>query len=67
MKRSQRRWARWSGTVWCLRRDFRDYVRTTETDGIMLYVGGQFVYTDRPTARLLARRLNECLDDTAIS
>lgn len=51
------------GVVWSLRRDHREYVRTT-TDGIQVLVDGVFVHMDRMTARLLARRINECLEAT---
>ena len=58
-------------TCWSLRRDLRDYVRTMPGDGIQIYVHdgngrGQLIETDRRTARLLARRINQCLDATTV-
>jgi len=54
-----------SGTIWPLRDGFTDYVRTLPSDQVRLYVNGLFIDLDRPTARLLAKRLNQCLDRTA--
>ena len=51
------------GVAWALRRNHEDYVRTTP-DGLMIYVNGYTTLLDRDTARLLARRINECLEDT---
>jgi hypothetical protein len=54
------------GVVWGLRKDFRDYVRVSQhdNDDIHMHVDGQDIYCDRPTARLLAKRINDCLDKT---
>ena len=52
-------------TSWSLRKDHVDYVRTNDEDGITIRVHGHFIVTDRATARLLAKRINECLDGTA--
>ena len=41
------------------------YVRTTDDDEITVVVDGHFVSMDRATARLLAKRINQCLDATA--
>jgi len=50
--------------VWYLRRgDKTNFVRTTP-DGLFVYVNGTNIFLDRRTARLLARRINECLDAT---
>ena len=49
--------------VWSLRKDHKDYVRSVN-DEILLWVDGQRIVTDRATARLLAKRINECLDAT---
>lgn len=49
--------------VWSLRADRQDYVRTTP-DGLFLYVNGTQVKLDRRTARLLARRIDQCLTAT---
>ena len=51
--------------TWALRKDFKDYVRLGPTsEEITLWVGGQCLETDRATTRLLAKRINECLDAT---
>ena len=49
---------------WSLRRNLKDYVRTTPDDGIAIYIGGHYIETDRATARLLAKRISQCLDET---
>ena len=56
--------------IWSLRRSHNvglqggsDYVRTTY-DGLLLYVNGSTINLDRGTARLLARRIVLCLEDT---
>lgn len=51
------------GVVWALRKDFKDYVCPVHEE-IVLRVGGQRIETDRATARLLAKRINQCLDAT---
>ena len=50
--------------TWSLRRNHKDYVRTT-SDGLMIWVNGSTILLDRWTARLLARRINQCLEDTS--
>lgn len=55
------------GSLWCLRRDFTSgYVCTTDDDGIAIYLNGYSneMTMSRATARLLARRINECLNAT---
>lgn len=54
------------GTIWPLRMEPSAYVRTTDDDRIELvtYDGFRLVI-DRADARLLARRINQCLDKTA--
>lgn len=53
-------------TSWPLRRDFAEYVLTSYDDGIFLFVGDEWFHIkDRATARLLAKRVNQCLDATA--
>ena len=57
------------GVVWSLRRDFRDYVRTTAPDeiggaGVMAHVHGATLVMSRMDARLLARRINDLLEAT---
>lgn len=49
---------------WSLRRDLKDYVLTTRDDEIMMWVNGRMIKCDRLTARLLAKRINQCLDGT---
>ena len=51
-------------TTWCLRRDFRDSVRTVAGDLILIFVNDRWIEMDRATARLLAKRINQCLDAT---
>lgn len=54
------------GTVWTLRRDdLRTYVRTTDDDKVAIYTPeGYELSMSRSTARLLAKRINQCLDAT---
>lgn len=53
------------GTIWCLRRDLTGpYVRTAELDKIALAFDDCVVYLSRADARLLAKRINQCLDAT---
>ena len=49
--------------IWSLRADRTSYVRTTY-DGLLIYVNGSTINLNRGTARLLARRINQCLEDT---
>ena len=51
-------------TAWSLRRDLKDYVTCWQEDSILVYVNQQPVVMSRATARLLAKRLNQCLDAT---
>ena len=60
VERSNRR----SYGVWCLRRDLKDYVTPVEDDQVVIWVNGAGIACDRPTARLLAKRINQCLDAT---
>ena len=50
--------------VWALRKDLVDYVRTMPNDRVRIVVRGEVLDMDRPTARLLARRIMQCLDET---
>ena len=56
--------------VWGTRRDMSGgYVRTMSDDCILIFEpglskNGQSIVVDRAEARLLARRINECLDAT---
>lgn len=52
-------------SVWTLRRDFRDWVRTLEGDIIQIHVQGQTMEMRRADARLLQRRIAECLEATS--
>lgn len=54
------------GVAWVLRRDLRDYVRTLDDDRVLILAGEDraILNLDRNTARLLAKRINECLDQT---
>jgi hypothetical protein len=52
--------------VWTLRKDHQDSVRTLPGDRILIRVGDREIETDRATARLLVRRIVQCLDGTAI-
>lgn len=54
------------GVSWALRKDFRDsvMVHPDNEDLILMHLWGARVTIDRPTARLLAKRLNQCLDAT---
>jgi hypothetical protein len=52
------------GVTWSLRGDHKDYVRTASPTQLVLYVNGATTVLDRATARLLARRINECLEAT---
>lgn len=50
--------------IWSLRRDMRDFV-AAEADGqIGIRVNGSVILCDRATARLLAKRISQCLDAT---
>jgi hypothetical protein len=54
--------------------NMRAYIRTTEDDGVLISAArvydNHFVWeslvVDRQTARMIARRINQCLDETAI-
>lgn len=52
---------------WSLRRERMglDYVCTTNDDGIYMQVGPDGMLMSRADARLLAKRINQCLDGTA--
>lgn len=50
--------------VWSFRKNLRDFVCTEADDQIGIRVDGQTLVCDRPTARLLAKRLNQRLDAT---
>jgi len=59
--------------AWVLRRNdpFGSYVQTGEGDTVDVVMPrdpgsahGTRIVMDRPTARLLAKRINECLDET---
>ena len=56
--------SRASGTTWALRRDLKEYVTPAPDDLIEIYFRGTLLTMDRPTARLLAKRINQCLDAT---
>ena len=51
------------GDVWCLRKGSTDYVGSVGEE-IVFWVGFRRMETDRATARLLAKRINQCLDAT---
>ena len=61
------------GTVWALRRDFASWVRTLHNERIEIVMppaygegsGRQRLVVSRQDARLLAKRINQCLDGTA--
>ena len=64
------------GTIWGFRRGGEDYVRTLDGDRILIHVtdatirdevGMSCIVVSRKDARLLAKRLTECLDGTAAS
>jgi hypothetical protein len=55
------------GVIWGLR--IRDdvpngYVRTLDDDHLLLFFEGAGICIDRRSARLLAKRINQCLDQT---
>ena len=52
------------GRAWALRRDLTDYVCTDTHDEIRIFVNNRALWMTRPTARLLAKRINQCLDAT---
>ena len=53
------------GSVWALRLStLSTYVRTTESDAILIRSGVQYIELSRKDARLLAKRINQCLDAT---
>jgi hypothetical protein len=60
------------GSIWCLRRDFKPpYVQTADGDLIRLSFQdpnnehmNYFFELSRKDARLLAKRINQCLDTT---
>ena len=57
-------------SVWGIgAREMRAYVRTTDDDRIMIaredqMLGWDYIDVDRQTARMIARRINQCLDAT---
>ena len=51
------------GVVWSLRKGSTDYVGPVGEE-IVFWVGFRRIATDRATARLLAKRINQCLDAT---
>jgi hypothetical protein len=55
------------GTIWTLRKDLNPpWITTTDFDQIRLvFDQGVSVCLSRKDARLLAKRLNQCLDETA--
>lgn len=62
------------GTVWGFRVDGSEYVRTLDGDRILMYLTdvsnerapeSVCVIVSRRDARMLAKRLNQCLDRTA--
>ena len=58
------------GVVWSLRKDRKDYVRTTEPQdgkaaGIFAFINGSTILMSRADARLLARRIDQLLKATA--
>lgn len=59
------------GVSWALRKDFRDFVMVSpyNEDAITIRLADAdiWVAVDRPTARLLAKRINQCLDATVKS
>jgi hypothetical protein len=50
--------------IWSLRGDLRDLVCTEAGDQIGIRVNGGTIVCDRATARLLAKRIGQCLDAT---
>jgi hypothetical protein len=53
------------GVIWCLRRgSWTTGVRTADNDTIVIQQGLDFLTMSRRDARLLAKRINECLDAT---
>lgn len=56
-------------SIWSLRRDMKDYVRSDGADLIEIHISGDPMsplVVDRGTARLLAKRLDQCLDGTTL-
>lgn len=51
-------------TAWTLRSDFGSWVRTAEDEKIVVYVDHDYIYMSRRDARLVAKRINQCLDAT---
>lgn len=51
-------------TIWSLHRDFRNYVCTLSNDEIGIHYNGRDLWLSRKDARLLAKRINQCLDET---
>ena len=54
-------------SIWSLRRDMKSYVCSDGADLIKIHIDGDPMsplVVDRKTARLLAKRLNDCLDGT---
>jgi hypothetical protein len=56
-----------SRAIWSLRRDMKDIVSPLCDEQVGIWVDGQSIVTDRRTARLLAKRLNQMLDATVKS
>ena len=50
-------------TIWRIRKDSGAYVKT-QYSGILIVCGGNEFILPRSDARLLARRINQCLDET---
>jgi hypothetical protein len=50
-------------TIWCIRKDSGAYLKK-DGSGILMILGGRNIFLTRRDARLLARRINQCLDET---
>ena len=53
-----------AATVWALRPDLRSYVRTDSPNSLLIVIDKEGFTISRRDARLLARRLTQCLDET---
>jgi hypothetical protein len=50
--------------IWALRFDGKSYVRTDSPNSLLIKIDQEAFIVSRRDARMLARRINQCLDKT---
>ena len=50
--------------IWALRFDCKSYVRTDSPNSLLIKIDQEAFTVSRQDARMLARRINQCLDET---